>query len=172
VIEPLKNSIHPKTRSAWRTWLSNHHEQGEGIWLISWKKASGKRPIAYGDLVEEPLCFGWIDSKPNKLDDERWMLWFAPRNAKIEAAKKGGTWNVLNAVEALEIPPDLLSAIAKHKAAAENFENFPMSAKRGILEWISNAKTPPTRAKRVTETADLAAINERANQWPKFKSNE
>jgi uncharacterized protein YdeI (YjbR/CyaY-like superfamily) len=199
MIEPPKNSFHPKTRSAWRTWLSKHHEQGDGVWLISWKKASGKPSIAYDELVQEALCFGWIDSKPNKLDDERSMLWFAPRKsgsgwsrpnkervvaltaagrmmppglAKIDAAKKDGTWNALDAVEALEIPVDLLSAFVKHKAAAENFEKFPRSAKRGILEWISNAKTPPTRAKRVTETADLAAINERANQWPKLKINE
>jgi uncharacterized protein YdeI (YjbR/CyaY-like superfamily) len=194
IIESPKNSIHPKTRSAWRTWLSKNHNLGEGIWLISWKKISGKPQIAYDYLVEEALCFGWIDSKPNKLDEQRSMLWFAPRKsgsgwsrlnkerikhaiatgimmpsglAKVEAAKKDGSWNALDAVEALEIPPDLLRAFIKHKMAEENFEKFPRSVKRGILEWIGNAKTATTRTKRITETADLAAINERVNQWRK-----
>jgi uncharacterized protein YdeI (YjbR/CyaY-like superfamily) len=194
MIESPKNSIHPKTRNAWRTWLTKNHNLGEGIWLISWKKISGKPQIAYDDLVEEALCFGWIDSKPNKLDEQRSMLWFAPRKSgsgwsrlnkeriehaiatgimmpsgfvKIEAAKKDGSWNALDAVEALEIPPDLLRAFTKHEMAAKNFENFPRSVKRGILEWIGNAKTATTRTKRITETADLAAINERANQWRK-----
>jgi uncharacterized protein YdeI (YjbR/CyaY-like superfamily) len=194
MVEPPKNSIHPKTRSAWRTWLTKNHDLGEGIWLISWKKISGKPQIAYDDLVEEALCFGWIDSKPNKLDEQRSMLWFAPRKsgsgwsrlnkeriehaiatgimmpsglAKVEAAKQEGSWSALDAVEALEIPPDLLRAFTKHMMAAENFEKFPRSVKRSILEWIGNAKTAATRTKRITETADLAAINERANQWRK-----
>jgi uncharacterized protein YdeI (YjbR/CyaY-like superfamily) len=194
LVEPPKNSIHPKTRSAWLTWLTKNHDLGEGIWLISWKKISGKPQIACDHLVEEALCFGWIDSKPNKLDEQRSMLWFAPRKsgsgwsrlnkeriehaiatgimmpsglAKVEAAKTEGYWNALDAVEALEIPPDLLRAFTKHEMAAENFEKFPRSVKRSILEWIGNAKTATTRTKRITETADLAAINERANQWRK-----
>lgn len=72
------NSTHPKTRAEWRAWLSEHHSRSEGIWLISYKKATGKPYIGYNDAVEEALCFGWIDSKPNKLDEERSMLWFAP----------------------------------------------------------------------------------------------
>jgi uncharacterized protein YdeI (YjbR/CyaY-like superfamily) len=194
MIIPPKNSIHPKTRSAWRAWLAKHHELGEDVWLISWKKISGKPPIPYNDLVEEALCFGWIDCKPNELDEQRSMLWFAPRKlgsgwsklnkeriaalmaaghmapaglAKVEAAKKDGSWSALDAVEALEIPTDLVTAFAKHTMAATNFEQFPRSVKRGILEWIGNAKTAATRSKRIHETADLAAVNERANQWRK-----
>lgn len=122
------------------------------------------------------------------------MLWFAPRKrgtgwsklnktrveyaistgimmpsglSKVEAAKKDGSWNALDAVEALEIPPDLARILAKHDTATENFDKFPRSVKRGILEWIGNAKTTDTRTKRIAETADLAAINQRANQWRK-----
>jgi uncharacterized protein YdeI (YjbR/CyaY-like superfamily) len=189
-----ENSIHPQSRSEWRSWLEANHQQTSGIWLISYKKATGKMAFDYDAAVEEALCFGWIDSKPNKLDDDRTMLWFAPRKprtgwskpnklrieraiaaglmtaaglAKIAAAKQDGSWEKLDAVENLEIPEDLAVALAAHPPAAENFEAFPRSAKRGILEWILNAKTAPTREKRILETATLAAQNIRANQWRK-----
>ena len=187
-----QNSFHPETRSEWRNWLEMNHTRTNGIWLVSYKKETGKPRFDYNDAVEEALCFGWIDSKPNKLDAERSLLWFAPRKpktgwsklnkeraekaiatglmtqaglAKIEAAKLDGSWNVLDAIEALEIPPDLEEALATYETARLNFDAFPRSAKRGILEWISIAKKPETRAKRIEETAKLAAENIRANQW-------
>ena len=186
------NSVHPKTRAEWRMWLSKNYMQAEGIWLITFKKASGKPRIEYDDAVEEALCFGWVDSKPNKLDDERAMLWFAPRKAgtgwsklnksraekliaselmtpaglsRIEAAKQDGSWNALDSIEALEIPPDLEKALADDKVAQEYFNAFPRSVKRAILEWIASAKKPETRAKRIDETVASAAKNIRANQW-------
>ncbi|NJN59598.1 MAG: hypothetical protein HC879_20000 [Leptolyngbyaceae cyanobacterium SL_5_9] len=186
------NSTHPKTRLEWRNWLKEHHTRDKGIWLISYKKATGKPRFEYEEAVEEALCFGWIDSKPNKLDEERSLLWFAPRKpgtgwsklnkerverlfeqglmrpaglAKVETAKQDGSWNTLDAIEALEIPPDLEMAFTNYAGAKQNFEAFPRSAKRGILEWIATAKRPETRAKRVNETAQLASQNLRANQW-------
>lgn len=189
---PPDNSIHPETRAEWRAWLEQNHAQGQGVWLISYKKASGKPRMEYDEAVEEALCFGWIDSKPNSLDDERSMLWFAPRKAgtgwsrlnkerverliaegrmtaagmaKAQAAQQDGSWSALDKVEELEIPPDLAAALAQYDAAAQNFDAFPRSVKRGILEWIGNAKKPETRAKRVAETARLAQDNIRANQW-------
>jgi uncharacterized protein YdeI (YjbR/CyaY-like superfamily) len=186
------NSIHPQTRAEWRKWLKQNHARAEGVWLITYKKAAGKPRFKYDEAVEEALCFGWIDSKPNKLDDERSMLWFAPRKsntgwskinkaraekmieagrmtpaglAKIEAAKRDGSWNALDTIEALEIPSDLEAALAASPIAQQHFDAFPRSTKRAILEWISNAKRPETRAKRVEETARLAAENIRANQW-------
>ncbi|RMF63317.1 MAG: hypothetical protein D6742_17895, partial [Cyanobacteria bacterium J069] len=158
------NSVLAETREAWRTWLLQHHTHTQGVWLITYKKAAGKPHLDYNASVEEALCFGWIDSKPNKLDAERTMLWFAPRKpgtgwsklnkdrvetllaagliepaglAKIDAAKQDGSWNALDAVEALEIPPDLAAALAASETAQQNFEAFPRSAKRGILEWIA-----------------------------------
>lgn len=83
--------------------------------------------------------------------------------AKIEAAKQDGSWSSLDAAEALEIPPDLEKALAEHGAARRNFEAFPPSTKKGILTWIGTAKRPETRAKRVEETARLAAENIRAS---------
>ena len=186
------NSIHPKTRAEWRNWLEQHHEQKEGIWLISFKKATGKPRFEYEEVVEEALCFGWIDSKGNKLDKERSMVWFVPRKAgtgwskinkgrveklmadglmmpaglaRVEAAKQDGSWNALDSIEALEIPPDLKKAFAADQTARQFFDAFPRSVKRGILEWIASAKKPETRARRIEETVTLAARNIRANQW-------
>lgn len=188
---PPPNSVHAKTRAEWRKWLQMNHSRKEGVWVITYKKASGKPHVSYEDLVEEALCFGWIDSKGNKLDEERTMLWCAPRQAgsnwsglnktrvgkllaaglmepaglaKVEAAKENGTWNALDKVEALEIPADLAKALSSNKDAKKHFDEFPRSAKRAILEWILNAKRPETRAKRIAETAELAAKNIRANQ--------
>ena len=188
------NSVHPKSRSEWRAWLEQNHTRREGVWLVTYKKATGKPRVDYTEAIEEALCFGWIDSKGNKLDEERSMLWMAPRNpgtgwsrinkeriaglvqagrvapaglAKIEAAKQDGSWSALDAVEALEIPSDLKKALGEFPNAKKYFEAFPRSAKRGILEWISHAKKPETRAKRIEETVRLAAENIRANQWRK-----
>ncbi len=190
--DPPSNSVHPKTRAEWRAWLSEHHQQEAGVWLVTYKKATGKPRIDYDEAVEEALCFGWVDSKPATLDDERSMLYFAPRKAgtgwskvnkqriekliagglmtpaglaKIEAAKQDGSWFRLDSVEALEIPQDLAEALAAYPNAGRYFDAFPRSVKRAILEWISNAKKPETRAKRIAETARLADLNVRANQW-------
>lgn len=159
---------------------------------MSYKKGTGKPRFDYDEAVEEALCVGWIDSKPNKLDEQRSMLWFAPRKpgsgwsrpnkervarlmqaglmhaaglAKIEQARADGSWSALDAVEELQIPQDLLSALRALPPAEQHFMAFPRSAKRGILEWIHNAKRAETRAARVAETARLAQQNQRANQW-------
>jgi uncharacterized protein YdeI (YjbR/CyaY-like superfamily) len=159
---------------------------------VSFKKTSGLPRFDYDEAVEQALCFGWVDSKPAKLDHQRSMLWFAPRNprsawsainkarverliasnqmhpaglAVVEQAKLNGRWQALDAVEALECPADLLLSFKSYPKAKALFDAFPRSAKRGILEWIMQAKTPPTRTKRIEETARLAAQNIRANQW-------
>jgi uncharacterized protein YdeI (YjbR/CyaY-like superfamily) len=184
--------IEPGSRAQWRDWLARHHGRARGVWLVSWKLATGRRAMTYDEMVEEALCFGWIDSKPNRLDDERTMLWFAPRKAgtgwsrpnkqrverlvaaglmeaagraKVAAAKADGSWTKLDAVEDLQVPPDLATALRAHASAERHFDAFPRSVKRGILEWVASAKRPATRAKRVAETARLAAENVRANQW-------
>jgi uncharacterized protein YdeI (YjbR/CyaY-like superfamily) len=186
------DAVHPKSIAAWRAWLLEHHERDNGVWLVTYKKAAGIPDMSYDDAVCEALCFGWVDSKPRALDERRTMLWFAPRKSgslwslpnkqrvdklmaagrmhaaglrKVEAAKVDGTWTALDAVEALLIPADLGEALAQYPDALPHFEAFPRSVKRGILEWILQAKTAPTRRKRVEETARLAAQNVRANQW-------
>ena len=185
-------SVHPLSRAEWRAWLAANHGRTTGVWLVTYKKATGKPRVEYDAAVEEALCFGWVDSKPNKLDAERTLLWFAPRKRgtgwsrpnkirvermiqaglmaeaglhKVEEAKRDGSWTKLDAVEDLVVPPDLLAALSRYPEAGKHFDAFPRSARRGILEWIANAKTAPTRARRVDETARLASTNERANQW-------
>jgi uncharacterized protein YdeI (YjbR/CyaY-like superfamily) len=187
-----ENSVHPLNRAEWRSWLATNHTRTDGVWLVTYKKATGKPRIEYEDAVEEAVAFGWIDSRVNKLDDQCSLLWFSPRKPKtgwsrpnkervdrllanglmqpagqmkIEAAKADGSWTKLDSVESLETPPDLARALAEHPPAADNFEAFPRSAKRGILEWILNAKRPETRAARIAETVERAQVNERANQW-------
>lgn len=194
--EKATESIQPKSILEWNKWLERNHSRANGIWLITFKQATGRPRISYDDAVESALCFGWIDSKPRTLDAERSMLWFSPRKkgsawskrnkerveklvaanrlheaglAKIEEAKQDGSWIKLDSVEALEIPSDLRKAFKSNLGSNSNFDAFPRSTKRAILEWIGNAKTEATRAKRVSETATLAAENIRANQWTKKK---
>jgi uncharacterized protein YdeI (YjbR/CyaY-like superfamily) len=160
--------------------------------LVFNKKSSGKPHVSYEEGVEEALCFGWIDSKGGLVDTERSKLYYAPRNPKsnwsrpnkeriarltaaglmreaglkmVEIAQKTGTWTALDEVENLVVPEDLQAALEAWPTAAAHFEAFPRSAKRGILEWILNAKTPETRQKRLEETARLANDNIRANQY-------
>ncbi len=189
--KPPPNSVHPKSLAEWRQWLEDNHPHTAGVWLVSYKKATGKPRFDFDEAVEEALCFGWIDSKANKLDEERSMVWFTPRKprtgwskinkervaklieagrmsaaglAKVAAAQKDGSWNALDAVDALEIPSDLEKAFSKNKTARGYFEAFPRSVKRAILVWISSAKKPETRAQRIAETVAKAGQNLRANQ--------
>ena len=63
--------VHPTTRAQWRSWLGKHHGEGDGVWVVSWKKATGRPALSYDHVVEEALAHGWVDSKPATLDDER-----------------------------------------------------------------------------------------------------
>ena len=191
VTAPL-NAIHPLTRAEWHAWLEDNHGRAEGVWLISYKKATGKPRIEYEEAVEEALCYGWIDSKPNKLDAERSLLWFAPRKsgtgwskpnkervarllaaalmapaglAKIEAAQADGSWYALDAVEALEIPADLDQALAGNPTARRYFDAFPVLSSAGSWSGSSTPGGLKHVPVRVAETVTLAAENVRANQW-------
>lgn len=184
--------IQPHSLEEWSRWLEQNHERPGGVWLVSWKKSTGRQAFGYEDAVVEALRFGWIDSKGGKVDDERTMLWFAPRKASsawsrsnkvrierleregrlepagraaVEAARANGSWSLLDDVEDLVVPEDLTAAFAKHPGARAQWDGFPPSARRAILEWIRQAKRPDTRSRRVEETARLAAQGERANQW-------
>lgn len=182
-------SYHPKTRAEWRKWLAANHSISKGIWLILVKKGARLAGIMYSDAVEEALCFGWIDSRPGTLDTERYRLYFSPRKpgsvwsrlnkqrirklvkegnmtsaglTKIEAAKKDGSWNKLDAIDRLEIPMDLLEQLSANEEAKRNFEGFSPSSKKIILFWIASAKRDETRQRRIEETVRLAAQNIKA----------
>ncbi len=179
------------SRQVLRDWLSKHHGQKESIWLVTFK-AGDERYLPYADMVREALCFGWIDSLPRKLDEQRTMRLLSPRKPKsawskanklyvdeliaagmmmpsglkiIEAAKASGSWSKLDAVEKLDVPADLKKALKISRIAAENFAAFPQSVRKAILDWISQAKKPETRAARIAETVAKANDNIRANQW-------
>ena len=191
MVKTLANAVkvEVKTRSDLREWLSVNHHQDRGVWLVTYKKPS-EYYLPYSDVVEECICFGWIDSLPRKLDEARTMLYISPRNQgsnwskinkqyvaklqqagllheaglqKIEQAKSDGSWSFLDDVEALIIPDDLQLALWANKTAEENWLAFPPSSKRGILEWIKNAKKPETRARRIQNTVAKAVKNIRAN---------
>lgn len=183
--------IEISSRKALRKWLEKHHAQTESVWLIIRKKEE-KGHVPYSDVVEEALCWGWVDSRPRKLDSKRSMILLSPRRtasawskankervarltkdglmappglAKVAEAKKNGAWSKLDAVENLIVPADLSEAFHRNPPAADHWASFPRSVKRGILEWIAQAKKPETRARRINETAQKASRNERANQW-------
>jgi len=191
-------TLHAKSRNDWREWLGKNHLTERSVWLIIYKKDSNIPSIYYPEAVDEALCFGWVDSKPNKRDENSFYQFFSKRNPKsnwsrlnkekvaklieqglmqaagfeiINIAKQNGTWTALDEVEDLIIPDDLQKLFTNNNAAFENWKCFPPSSKRGILEWILNAKKPETRQKRIEETASLAEKNIRANQFiqPKLK---
>lgn len=185
-------AFHASSQEAWRNWLESNHRKEKGVWLIIYKKSSDTPSVYYDEAVDEALCFGWVDSKPNKRDAESYFQYFSQRNPKsnwsrvnkekiarleaagkihasgyemIRIAKETGTWTALDEIENLLIPKDLEAEFEKYPEAKNNFDEFPRSVKRGILEWIFNAKRPETRQKRIAETAAKAAENIRANQY-------
>src|SRR5262245_21011581 len=183
--------VHAEDRATWRAWLEANHATATGAQLVSWRRGFGPS-VPYEEAVEEALCFGWIDSSGGNVDERRSKLYFAPRKpvsgwaatnkarverlmaaglmrpaglAAIERARENGSWTLLDDVEQGVIPDDLAAALATHPPAAANFEAFPKSAKRALLEWTAQAKRPETRATRILEIATKAARNERANEW-------
>ena len=185
-------------RGTWRRWLEANHASSKGVWLVYYKKSSDKPRVSYDEAVEEALCFGWIDSRPNKIDDERYMQLFTPRKAnsiwaksnkerveklirqglmtpagleKIEMAKRNGKWDALDDAENLVMPEDLKRSLMASKDAMKNFEAFRLSEKKRLLYWIGNVKKPEARAKRIEETTLIAAKNMRLNDYLKEKMN-
>jgi uncharacterized protein YdeI (YjbR/CyaY-like superfamily) len=180
--------VFAEDRVPWRAWLEAHHATSSGAWLVTWRSGSGKQGLPYEDAVEEALCFGWVDSTAGTVDDERGKLYFAPRKpnsgwaatnkarverlmadgrmapaglAAIERAKQNGSWELLDSVERLEVPPDLAAALEGSPPAAWNFAAFPPSVRKQALTSLVMARRPETRAERVRRIADAAARNER-----------
>ncbi|MFN8620943.1 MAG: YdeI/OmpD-associated family protein [Chloroflexota bacterium] len=177
-----------ETRAEWRAWLAANEDRTQGIWLVTWKRGTGRPSLSYDDLVEEALCAGWIDSTAGRVDETRSMLWVSPRRkgsawsrpnkervARLEAAgllrepgiraiersKADGTWSRLDQVEEGVIPDDLEAAFDAVPGSREAFTGFSRSVRRMFLEWIAQARRPETRAARVRETAERAARGEK-----------
>jgi uncharacterized protein YdeI (YjbR/CyaY-like superfamily) len=178
-------TYYAKDRKAWRKWLEKNHSVSEGVWLIYYRKSSPKSRVEYADAVEEALCYGWIDSTFNPIDEEKFMQLFTPRKPKsgwsklnkerierlineglmmppgmerIEAAKKNGTWEKLDHIESFTIPPELKKAFVANKKAKKFFETLGKTNKKYILYYVSGVKSEEKKAKRIEEI--IAAANE------------
>jgi uncharacterized protein YdeI (YjbR/CyaY-like superfamily) len=177
--------FHPVDLAAWRAWLEHHHGSERGVWVISWKRASGKPAVPYGDLVVEAICFGWIDSTVNTLDDERGMQLMTPRKARsawtrlnrqraadmevagrmtdagraaIEVAKGNGWWTIYDPVEDLIEPPELAAALDASPVARAGWDGFPPSARKQLLWTVVSAAKPETKLARIAKVvADAEA---------------
>jgi uncharacterized protein YdeI (YjbR/CyaY-like superfamily) len=185
-----KNGIrtfNPANRSEWRKWLAANHESAEPVCLVVYSRKSKTPNISYDEAVEEALCFGWIDNKGMKRDDESMYLQFCPRKEQsnwsklnreraekmirnglmteagqvfIDKAKSSGKWDASLAAET--IPPDLQKAFDKKKKAFQNFQAFAPFSQRLIVQWIIDAKKAETRQQRIEKTVTLAAQNIKA----------
>jgi len=182
----LGRTYYAPDRAHWRAWLEKHHATETEVWLIYYKRETGKPRVSYNDAVEEALCFGWIDSILRRIDDKRYAQRFTPRRPDSQ-------WSALNKqrvekliaegrmTEAglskiryttaaddygrtpakkkkLLIPPaDFKRALAAKSAAAAFFRSLAPSYRRNYIAWITNAKTPQTRHKRIAEAVRLLA---------------
>jgi len=168
--------IHPASLHQWREWLVQHHARGHGVWLVFWRRESGRPVIEYEESVLEALCFGWIDSTRKVLDDERVMMWFAPRRprstwvsnnkdrvarleaegrmqpagrALVDAAKANGMWTVFDDAEAGVVHPELASRLAADASAAAAWDALTPAARKRHLMDLALAKAPATLARRI-----------------------
>ena len=184
-----KPMVGPFDRAGWRAWLIANHATSKGVYLVSWRRGTGRSSVPYEEAVEEALCVGWVDAAGRTLDEERGLQWFAPRRprsgwarsnkarvtrleaqglmlpagrAAIEEAKRNGTWTLLDDVEDLVVPDDLATALGAAPPARANWDGFPKSARRAMLGWVVQARRPETRADRIGRIATAAARGERA----------
>lgn len=180
---------HAEGRAQWRSWLSANHDSERGVWLCSWRSGTGRAVCPYPDAVEEAICFGWIDSTVNLLDEERGMQLFTPRNAKstwtrvnreraarmeeaglmtaagraaIDAAVQNGWWTIYDPVEDLSEPDELAAALDAAPDAREHWDGFPASARKAMLWWVISAAKDETRSARIRVVVSQAARGERS----------
>ena len=178
--------FYPKNQAAWRKWLEKNHLSKQSVWLVFYNKKSKLKSITWSDAVDEALCFGWIDSKKIKFDEETSHQFFSKRKPKstwskinkdkiarlieqekmsqagmesIEKAKENGSWTILDEVEELIMPADLEIAFNQKPHAKNYYLSLSKSMKKGILTWLLFAKTTETRQKRIREIVDQAAQN-------------
>jgi uncharacterized protein YdeI (YjbR/CyaY-like superfamily) len=173
----------PQNKNEWRAWLEENHDKVSAIWLVFYKKKSINYNLSWSEAVDEALCFGWIDSVKKSIDHEKSKQYFTKRKEKsnwsqvnklkieilikkklmrkagyasIEIAKKNGSWNILDEIEALIVPDDLQKEFANYPGAEEYFNNLNKSSKKMLLYWIVSAKRAETRSKRILDVAQNA----------------
>ncbi|MDZ7605733.1 MAG: YdeI/OmpD-associated family protein [Cyclobacteriaceae bacterium] len=170
-----------------REWLKQNHNQKDSIWLVTFKNEIKEKYVSTQEILDEILCFGWIDGVRRKLDEKRTMQLISPRKvqhwtktykdrfAKLEkegrvtdagreavlVSKRNGLWNFMDDVDALIKPPDFIKCLNENPPAMNCFDAFGASSKRFMLRHIKIAKTADTRAKRITEITLLAKQNKK-----------
>jgi len=170
-----------------RNWLRLNYSQEEGIWLVTFKKSEKEKYVSRDEVLDELICFGWIDGIRKKLDNTRTMQLISPRRVQhwaktykdragklikenkmhqsgldsIKKGKESGLWNFMDDVDNLEIPDDLKTALNKLEGAFDFFDNINNSSKRFVLRWIKLSKTEKTRNIRIAKIAKLSSISEK-----------
>ena len=185
----ITEKLHVTNRDEWQAWLKENHDTKKGVWLLYYKKHTGKSSIPYDDAVEEALCFGWIDSIIKKVDDEKFARKFTPRKGKsrwselnkkrarkmmnagkmteagitiVREAKKSGEWfKIAQARKELVIPSYIKEELAENKKALDFFNSLASSYKRNLVGWITSAKREETRKRRLMEAIRLLEQNKK-----------
>lgn len=181
-----KELLYFKNAHEWREWLHDNHHSSKGVHLLFYRVDSGKESMRWEDAVQVAICYGWIDSTVRRIDEERRKQMFTPRKdksvwsklnktyierliaenlmhesglRKIETAKQNGSWESLDAVENLELPPDLEAAFSQNKTALDNYNSFSKTYRKSYLYWLNQAKREETRTNRITEIVRLCEQN-------------
>jgi uncharacterized protein YdeI (YjbR/CyaY-like superfamily) len=174
-------TLYVDNRSQWRKWLQANAERAAEVWLLSYKKDAGRSRVAYGDAVEEAICFGWIDGKIKKLDQARFARLFTPRQLKsrwsrtnIQRARRmirqgkmtAAGLKVFDPRHQVPALPTRLSAaleelFRKQKIAWENFTRFPPSYQRITIGWVASAQREETQIRRLRQLMAASARDRR-----------
>jgi uncharacterized protein YdeI (YjbR/CyaY-like superfamily) len=189
LFKPMDEALSFQTRADWRDWLSKNHALTNSIWVFFYKKSTGKKGMTLEEAIEEAICFGWIDGKLKRVDEDRFMLRFSVRRdssvwslinrlraekliaegkmtsaglAKIEEAKESGHWDkaYTNKIKD-ELPVDLLEALKKDKKAIDNFQRFANTYQNMYGGWVNSAKSIETRKKRIDKVVEQALRNKK-----------
>jgi uncharacterized protein YdeI (YjbR/CyaY-like superfamily) len=178
-----------KTSAQWRRWLAKNHATRDEVWLVYFKKHTGRPTIDYGDSVDEALCYGWIDSILRRIDDDRYARKFTPRKddsnwspsnkkrverlvaagrmtraglRKVEYARKHGLWDAPDRPDIpTAVPDELARALKRNRKAAAFFEGLAPGYRRRFIAWVATAKRPETRDRRVRKSIELLARGEK-----------
>ncbi|SHL30467.1 Uncharacterized conserved protein YdeI, YjbR/CyaY-like superfamily, DUF1801 family [Chryseobacterium contaminans] len=191
-ITNIKQEIYINTRAEWRQWLNDFHQSHQSVWVICNTQKSGLPVVGWSELVDEALCFGWIDSTRKTIDKGSFKQLFSRRKSNstwsrinkekverliadelmkeagyecIRVAKENGSWVILDSVEDLTVPEDLSEAFKKNPGSEEYFQSLSKSMKKMMLQWIVLAKRPETRKKRIDEIAENAAKRKKAKHF-------
>jgi uncharacterized protein YdeI (YjbR/CyaY-like superfamily) len=176
--------VTPRDRAAWTAWLEKHHASKQEVFLVFYRKATGKPTLTYADAVEEALCFGWIDGVKHKLDDERYTYRFTPRRAgsvwsainkeriaaleaagkirpagraAIEAARASGSWakQQVSPANVTAMPAELSAALRAAPRAQAAFAKLPPSHQRQWQAYVQQAKQAETRERRAAKAVEM-----------------